>query len=621
MRSKKIILFTAAAVAVLLLAAGIWTYHRSQSAGQESAPPAATASPPAPDQTLYPYYTLADKQIWGYMNVQGQPVIQPAYESAGLFNEQEIAKVGIRENDKTLYGLIDRSGQYVLKPQYSELLEEKEGIIIAKTENDASLLLDSHGKLVKEVSGNVSSFQGGMAAVRVGKKYGYIDKTGNVVISPSYHWAGAFQGDKALIQKAVGSYTLINARGESLLELKSVAGNSYADGLFAAKSGEKSKWGYRNEQGETVIPEQFEHGEAFHEGRAVVAYESYGRKTGLIDDKGAFIIPAEYGQIEYVGASLWAVARYTWHTWHDIPDIDQEKAPFKYALFDRDGKQLTEFIFDSISSYKDGRAVATQELTTLFIDGKGQRVADLPVIEGVGELKQVGTLISANVDNRLKYVTPQGKVVWQASYQMPLDGDLVLKEAKLRPHRNVLYYYPVLEGVKDPAVSQRINSAFNSRQTMDLSESEFADSQGSFTLTMFRKDLLVIEFSSYDYPFGAAHGMPGEQYTHVNVRTGEQYQLPDLFLSGQAYLDVIGKRMKEQIEHDRNEMGMFPNAVEEFNGITAEQPFYIMNDTLHLYYHPYEIGSYAAGFITFRIPLADLDGVINKQGEFWKSFH
>ncbi|NFT08688.1 DUF3298 domain-containing protein, partial [Clostridium botulinum] len=36
---------------------------------------------------------------------------------------------------------------------------------------------------------------------------------------------------------------------------------------------------------------------------------------------------------------------------------------------------------------------------------------------------------------------------------------------------------------------------------------------------------------------------------------------------------------------------------------------------------PYEIGTYEAGFITFKIPLSEISGMINKNGAFYLSFN
>lgn len=46
-----------------------------------------------------------------------------------------------------------------------------------------------------------------------------------------------------------------------------------------------------------------------------------------------------------------------------------------------------------------------------------------------------------------------------------------------------------------------------------------------------------------------------------------------------------------------------------------------MEDKLAIYFEPYEIAAYAAGFPTFYIPYDEMIDIIDTEGEFWKSFH
>ena len=54
--------------------------------------------------------------------------------------------------------------------------------------------------------------------------------------------------------------------------------------------------------------------------------------------------------------------------------------------------------------------------------------------------------------------------------------------------------------------------------------------------------------------------------------------------------------------------------------VSAEQPFIIGKDCLKVYYAPYDIASYAAGFINFEIPYGQLTDIIDTKGAFWNSF-
>ena len=51
-----------------------------------------------------------------------------------------------------------------------------------------------------------------------------------------------------------------------------------------------------------------------------------------------------------------------------------------------------------------------------------------------------------------------------------------------------------------------------------------------------------------------------------------------------------------------------------FKGIDEGQNFYIDDNNLYIYFQPYDIGPYAAGFIIFKIPFSLIqDIMVNKN--------
>jgi hypothetical protein len=163
------------------------------------------------------------------------------------------------------------------------------------------------------------------------RKWGYMDKTGKIVIAPKYYNANRFTegiarvepfaviGTKAIrvqfIDKSgtvlpnsqiysyaepfsegmalvvVGgerNYTYIDATGKRVIEQDQVAG-SFREGLAAVGNGHKS--GYIDKTGQTVIPLQFDSNQSFREGLAPV---KVGTKWGFVDKTGKLIVSAQY---------------------------------------------------------------------------------------------------------------------------------------------------------------------------------------------------------------------------------------------------------------------------------------------------------------------------------------
>lgn len=54
-----------------------------------------------------------------------------------------------------------------------------------------------------------------------------------------------------------------------------------------------------------------------------------------------------------------------------------------------------------------------------------------------------------------------------------------------------------------------------------------------------------------------------------------------------------------------------------FKGINEGQNFYFDEDNLYIYFQPYDIGPYAAGFITFKIPFSLIQDIMEKGNIDW----
>jgi hypothetical protein len=96
------------------------------------------------------------------------------------------------------------------------------------------------------------------------------------------------------------------------------------------------------------------------------------------------------------------------------------------------------------------------------------------------------------------------------------------------------------------------------------------------------------------------------------------YRLKDLFMPEADYVKVISQIVGEQINNDDQYSYVFPDS---YKGIKADQPFFISEGALNVYFEPYEIAPYAAGFPTFTIPFKEITSIINHGGDFWLSFH
>ncbi|WP_414437398.1 RsiV family protein [Clostridium cochlearium] len=193
-------------------------------------------------------------------------------------------------------------------------------------------------------------------------------------------------------------------------------------------------------------------------------------------------------------------------------------------------------------------------------------------------------------------------------------------EKKYRPNKDYLVYYPEISGMEDSQekeVNKKLQELSNVKYIPANAQLDY-NYFGDFLVEFFKKNLLVLELNGYIYYFGAAHGIPTKVYPHIDLTSGRFYELEDLFKKDSDYVKVISDIINYQIEHDEQYSYVFPDA---FKGIKKNQPFYVGKDALYIYFEPYEIAPYAAGFPTFKIPYKEIMSIIDTKGGFWKSFN
>jgi hypothetical protein len=99
--------------------------------------------------------------------------------------------------------------------------------------------------------------------VRIGRKWGFIDKTGKTVIPPRYIYARSFSEGLAAVR------------------------------IFSRR--DWGRWGFIDKQGNMAIPAQFDFAGNFSEGRAWVRLDN---KYGAIDREGMLVIPPRYDDVD-----------------------------------------------------------------------------------------------------------------------------------------------------------------------------------------------------------------------------------------------------------------------------------------------------------------------------------
>ena len=199
-------------------------------------------------------------------------------------------------------------------------------------------------------------FYDGLALVKKGSKWGFIDKTGEVVIPLEYGDVGSFSEGLAAAEKD-GKYGFIDKTGKVVIPLEYDNVGGFSEGLAAAEKGKK--YGFIDKTGKVVIPLEYDVKYAdlpiFKEGFAGVTKDS---KCGFIDKTGKVVVPLEYDGAQNFNEGVACVYK----------DVTKEPNSIfrdcKYGFVDNTGKLVVPLEYDSYSErFSEG-------LARVFKDGK-----------------------------------------------------------------------------------------------------------------------------------------------------------------------------------------------------------------------------------------------------------
>jgi hypothetical protein len=328
----------------------------------------------------------------GYIDQTGKIVISPQFD-VGFLNQGTLNVVRFSDglavvNVKGKWGYIDKTGALVVKPDYVDAWPFSEGRAEVRTADGRSGYINKAGKLIvtpiSSLGGN--PFSDGLAGVYVGEPseghWGFIDKTGAMVIEPRFEAAGPFSEGLAMVRigdqygfiDKEGNYAiplqnkyvygppfnegfapawnlegkgdLVDKTGKILFDFRYRGISPFSEGLAAVDvniEGEvptgvavdpqkpqvgRRASGYIDTTGHFVIEPKFDFAGPFSEGLAVVGMGSIPSiKAGYIDKTGAVIIPPSFDLACSFHAGLALVAT-------------GQRPNFKWAYIDKSGKYV-----------------------------------------------------------------------------------------------------------------------------------------------------------------------------------------------------------------------------------------------------------------------------------------
>ncbi|MBC8030285.1 MAG: WG repeat-containing protein [Pyrinomonadaceae bacterium] len=244
---------------------------------------------------------VRSESVNAFINRQGRVVISfngktwPSLEVFGYGFHEGFAAVSVN----TEVGFIDRTGKLLCKG-YTSAARFSEGlaaVVVGRGRQAKYGFVNAKGELViaprfdpvlrHEQIESLSHFSEGLASVRVGNMYGYIDKKGNFVIPPQFLFAGDFSEGLAFV-KLQGKAGYVDKSGHWVIAPQEVVfrGGRFSEGLAPVSLA--SGWGYIDRTGKIVIKPQFFQAFEFDGGVAAVDLLSESGSR-YIDKTGKYI--------------------------------------------------------------------------------------------------------------------------------------------------------------------------------------------------------------------------------------------------------------------------------------------------------------------------------------------
>ncbi len=249
---------------------------------------------------------------------------------------------------------------------------------------------------IKFMFREVGSFDSSLAPACVDKnKWGYINKKGLFVINPRFDMARPFSNGLAPVKKG-NLWGIIDTKGRLVHDYAYEDLKGFYYGLAPAKR--IGKWGFIDRNGRFVLKRQWLEAGEFREGLAPV--KDLENQWGFIDTKGKIYIESQFDEAREFSDKLAAVkveskwgfinykGRYRINPEYEEVKRFSEgyaaaKKNGKWGYIDRLGHDDIPFIYDEASDFSDYIALVSKDGLAYYIDDEGGKTLDISMKTGM----------------------------------------------------------------------------------------------------------------------------------------------------------------------------------------------------------------------------------------------
>ncbi|MCZ8523528.1 MULTISPECIES: DUF3298 and DUF4163 domain-containing protein [Paenibacillus] len=173
--------------------------------------------------------------------------------------------------------------------------------------------------------------------------------------------------------------------------------------------------------------------------------------------------------------------------------------------------------------------------------------------------------------------------------------------------------YPQVTGLRSGFVQQMVNHAildavYDLIRIQGYVQDKTKTITGNYHTKLHRHELLSLLYENYGYAEKAAHGITYQSSQTFNLEDGRVYALADLFKPGSDYIGRLSAIIAREFKARDIPM------IAEFKSIAPDQPYFLTDKAIGIYFQLYEYTPYVYGFPTFEIPFAEVKDILDPQG-------
>ena len=313
--------------------------------------------------------------LFGFIDENGNIVIPCIHSEVGSFENSDFAPVKYNGKWGYAHKFVNNSENGTFSPyidyQYANASNFHEGLAwLILSSVDKCSYISEDGTITPLLKGFsvAADFSEGLASVMDSSRraYGYIDKSGNMVIEPKYSVASSFKGGFAVVYNNESKCGIIDKKGKEIIPCKYDEIRPFVQGMAAARK--EDLWGFVNTEGEEVIPCKYLSVSDFDEGFSVVQITDNG--DNLVDNR---YIDFENNVYTYKQRNLIKALLYQVKLAKDMglpeSEINELKADFN--------KQMLELKETEDKSQNEGLVVPETKSNPLFPSSKVSKNAAL----------------------------------------------------------------------------------------------------------------------------------------------------------------------------------------------------------------------------------------------------